>query len=115
MAQMEHLFNIPGAGWHIPVGKVTHDAALRRRQFHADKGVCHSLIRTPVKDPDPVTVMPFQKQHLQKRSTLRFILASTFQKRNPFKESLQFDGRLCLCSTFLRKGVNTCAAIAICI
>ena len=74
VAQVEFFFNVPGAGGCFPVGDVAQNRALRCGQFHICQSMGHPLVGTPVKDPDIVAEVSFQKNHLQNKNVASYIL-----------------------------------------
>ena len=68
---MKFFLYIPGAGRLWLPGKKSHDMSLGCSQLHFFQGGCHSLIGTPVENPDQMTIVDLQQNHLQKRSTLQ--------------------------------------------
>ena len=64
VTQLERGFDIPGAGWFLLMGKVTHDVALGSGQLHFLQFRRHGLVGTPVEDPDEMTQVILQNDHL---------------------------------------------------
>ena len=88
---MEGFLNILGAGGRFAMGKKTHDMPLGSGQIHGFQRVGHGLVGAPVQDPDQMSVMVSQKDHLpnKKCSVLPNILAEDAPICKGFGKSLQ--------------------------
>lgn len=91
MAQLEFRLDIPWAGGLLLVGQKAHDMPLGSGQIHGFQRVGHGLVGAPVQDPDQMSVMVSQKDHLpnKKCSVLPNILAEDAPICKGFGKSLQ--------------------------
>ena len=74
MAQLEFRFDIPGAGGLLLVGQVAHDVALGGGKLHLFQSAGHGLVGTPVQDPQHMSVVVVQKDHLPIKNVARYLL-----------------------------------------
>ena len=74
MTQLEFGFDIPGTGRGIPVGEISHNVSLGSRQLHGFQRAGHGLIGAPVQDPEHVSVVVIQKDHLHNENVACYLL-----------------------------------------
>ena len=74
VAQVEFLFNVPGTGGTFPVGDEAQDGALGGGQVVVHQRLGHPLVGAPVKDPDVVSEMFVQEDHLPIKNVASYIL-----------------------------------------
>lgn len=65
MAEMEHFFDIPGAGRSFAMGQVAHDMALCRGQIHFFQFVGDGLCGTGMEHAKQGAIVFLQRDHLQ--------------------------------------------------
>ena len=42
------------------MGQISHNSPLGSSQPHLSQGICHDLVRTPMENPDPVSIVMVQ-------------------------------------------------------
>ena len=64
MGQLKFRFQIPGAGCFLGMGQIGHNPTLGSGQLHFLQFRRHGLVGTPVEDPDEMSQVILQNDHL---------------------------------------------------
>ena len=73
MAQLKFFLDVPGAGRLGLMGQIAHNMSLGSGQFHGFQCAGHRLIGAPMEDPEHVSIMVIQKDHLPNENVARYL------------------------------------------